>query len=384
MAAVPAGPFVLCIAHHPRADLVGRRIFLLPGEQLILGRGAQCMGPDALLDPRMSRRHARLTATTDMLWIEDLGSRNGTLVEGHPVRRARLRGGTVVGMGRVLFQAWRMPADQAARGVLGGAPVPPLITESPSMRPVLDQVLHAAKDRAPVLVVGEDGVGKSVVARAIHRAMVPSGPMVTLPVAALQDDEVRHALHGNAGDPAPSGALARAEGGLLYLPRVDVAPVTLHRVLRVFLEDGQLRPVGGQARPIHVRIVTSSVRDPAAMVRAGELPDALLSLLRAHLMVVPRLRDRREDILPLARHLFLVHAGLPTPMDRLLALLLVLHDWPGNVTELDSVVRRIVAEQEGAPVFHLPTWGAEVFGPRATEVVSTFDPVLLGPGGSRP
>ncbi|MCK6504212.1 sigma 54-interacting transcriptional regulator [Myxococcota bacterium] len=384
MAADPAGPFVLCIAHHPRTDLVGRRIFLLAGQQLELGRGGQALGPDALLDPRMSRRHARLFATEDALWIEDLGSRNGTLVDGHPVRRGRLRPGTVVGLGRILLQAWRMPAEQAARGVLGGAPTPPLVAESPTMRPVMDAVLAAASDRTPVLIVGEDGVGKSVVAQAIHRASRPEGPLVVLPVAALRDEEVEHALHGSAADPSPTGALARAEGGTLVLPRLDVARPALHAALRAFLEDGMLRPRGGAPRPVSLRVVVTTVRDPAAMVRAGDLSDALYSHLRKRLIAVPRLRDRREDILPLARHLFHVHAGQPTPMDRLLALLLALHDWPGNTTELEGVVRRIAAEQAGAVTFRLPPWGAEVFGPRATEVVSTFDPALLGGRRSRP
>lgn len=367
----------MCIVHHPRPDLVGRRVFLLPGEHLALGRGAQALGPDAMMDPRMSRRHARLVATEDALLIEDLGSRNGTLVDGHPVQRGRLRPGAVVGLGRVLLQTWRMPADQAARGVSGGAPTPPLIAESPAMRPVMDGILAAAADRAPVLVVGEDGVGKSVVARAVHHASRLDGPLVVLPVAALTDDQVHQALHGHVADPRPTGALLRADGGTLLLPRLDVARPLLFQVLREFLEDGLLKPVAGPTRPITTRIITTSIRDPHAMARSGDLPDALYSLLRAHTVTVPRLRDRREDVLPLARHLLTLHAGRPVVMDRLLALLLVLHDWPGNATELDGVVRRIAAEQGDAPAFHLPPWGPEVFGPRAQEIVSTYDPAQL-------
>jgi len=379
MSQTPTRRFVVCIADHPRVELIGRRITMAPRQRLVLGRGSLALGADALLDPRMSRRHSALVVTEQGLSVEDLGSRNGTLVDGHPVQRCLVRSHALLGLGRVLLQVWTEPDEPAPPP----AP-PPLVTQSPAMWPVLRALPVLAPTRTPVLLVGEEGVGKRTVAQAIHRLSGRKGPLVTLLPAAVPAEHAGLALHGHDANPAAEGALPRAEGGTLLLPRIEASTTAFQAELLSYLEDGLLRPTGGAARPSDVRLVLTMVREPKVALADGSLSQALWERLQPGLLSVPPFRERPEDTLLLTRHLARQHAGHPVELDRLLALLIALHDWPGNGQELSELLARLVAEQPDSSTLTTPPWGPDAFGPRARDVVSTFDPGQLDPSRRRP
>lgn len=369
--------WTLAIAHHQDEARIGRRIRLSRGDSLLLGRGGAALGADALLDARISRRHARLTVDGGGLQVEDLGSRNGTFLDGERVRAGRVQEGVVLSLGGVLLQAW--PSVEPP-----GPPLPPLVGESPAMEALRQDLRRMAESEEPLLLVGEDGAGRSVAARALHLLACPSKPFVVLPIAQVPEERAAHALHGHAADPAPEGALLRAEGGVLLLPRLDGAAPGLQRELLRFLRDGRVRPRQGPDRPLELRLVATAARPSARGSRPGDLLPELAAAFGDRVLEVPPLRARREDVLPLARRLVTRHAGRAARFDRLLALLLALHPWPGNAAELDAVLRRIVAEQPDEEVLQSPPWAAEVFGPRALQAGSTFDPSQGGLSGGPP
>ena len=367
MLQTPTRRFVVCIADHFRADLIGKSLTMDLRQRLVLGRGGNTLGSDALLDPRMSRRHAALVHTEQGLSVEDLGSRNGTLVDGHLVQRCLVRENAVIGLGRVLLQVWPEPGTDA--------PVvpPPLLSCSPALWPLLRALPDVAQSHHPLLITGEDGAGKRTVAEAIHRLSGRRGPIHTLLPATIAPEQVRVCLHGNAATPQFEGALHRAEGGTLVVHRIEKTPIPVQQLLREFLEDGLLRPVGGEPRPANVRLVFTTCGVPARATAPGTVFDALGERLRAGMLHLPSLRERPQDILPLARHLACRHAGRPVALGRLLALLIVLNDWPGNGRELSDLLARLVAEHPGSSALSTPAWGPASFGPRARELVNTFD-----------
>lgn len=364
-----ANVWIIVIVHHPDPARIGRRLRLDLGDALMLGRGCGAFGIDAMVDSRISRRHCRLTVKSDELRLEDTGSRNGTLVDGHPIKRVRVAEGAVIGVGGLLLQAWRTTGIDAPS-------LPPLVGESPDLVSLRLALVERASDDQPVLVFGEGGTGRTTAVRALHNRSTPLVPLVQLATAALAEGTAAAALHGHASDARPSGALARAEGGMLLLPHLDAAPPGVQREVLRFLDDGLLRPVDGSPRPIHLRLAFTASAPPATCAREGLILPELARRLEPRSLALRPLRERRMDILPLARSLAARHAGRQVALDRLLALLLALHEWRGNGSELEQVMVRIVREQPAAEVLMTPPWGGEAFGPRAARVVSTFDPSM--------
>ena len=349
MAPTESPRYLLRIAQHPDPTRIGRVRELCAGERLVLGRGADAFGADGLLDPRMSRSHARLVALREGLQVEDLGSRNGTLVGGRSVGIADLESGDLIGLGQVLIQVSRLP-DLAEP-----APAPaPLQASSPAMWPLRRALQEARGVVGPRLVVGEAGSGRRTLARALHPLLGRRGPLVELRLAGIVDDALEASLHGEQRDPG-SSALARARGGSLLLPDLDLASPAARAMIARLAADP----------PAEVQLLITATRG------AG-----LPGVQRFDL---PPLRARREDILPLARQLASRAAGHSVQLDRLLAMHLDLHAWPGNVAELSEIMRRLVQEQPGAEILEMPGWGLELLGRRALGSETTFDPSLLDP-----
>jgi transcriptional regulator with GAF, ATPase, and Fis domain len=216
----------------------------------------------------------------------------------------------------------------------------------------MERVEMVARTDAPVLILGETGSGKEVVARAIHaRSHRSTGPILRVNCGAIPSELIDSELFGHERG-SFTGAVAgrkgwfeRADGGTLFLDEIGELPLAAQvRLLRI-LQDGTFERVGGQhGRTVDVRIVTATHRDLLAMVREGRFREDLWYRVSVFPIVLPPLRDRREDIPPLAMH-FAERAGLrlgisplvPSPDDvqRLLA-----YDWPGNVRELAAVIER--------------------------------------------
>jgi len=243
--------------------------------------------------------------------------------------------------------------NRALRASAGGESG--LVGESPVMRRVLELVRRVAAADVSVLVRGESGTGKERVARLIHTLSARSrGPFVPLNCAAVPDTLLEAELFGieagvATGVTARVGKLELAHGGTLFLDEVgDLSPVLQAKLLRV-VQEREVERVGGRGggKKVDVRLVTATNRDLEAMMQAGEFRRDLYYRLKVVELVLPPLRHRREDI-PLLAHYFLRRYGarLGRPrvtLSRGALEVLLRHDYPGNVRELENVLEAAVA-----------------------------------------
>ncbi len=218
---------------------------------------------------------------------------------------------------------------------------------SRAIRRVRDQVRQVASSRAPVLIEGEDGAGKSVVARALHRASPRrEGPFVWIDCAALPADLFDVELFGSAPQgaaPARRGRLEQADGGTLFFDGVEALPPrTQGRLLRAVTERVFERAGDAATRRADARFIAATSRDLAAESRAGAFREDLLFALGVVRIALPPLRARREDIPSLAEELLRegarAHGRRARRLTRGALERLVTYDWPGNVTELKNVL----------------------------------------------
>jgi two-component system response regulator AtoC len=213
-----------------------------------------------------------------------------------------------------------------------------------------------------VLIRGETGAGKELIAEAIHRRSPrASGPFMTLNCAALPESLFEAALFGNergaftGASHARGGAVEAAHGGTLFLDEVGEVPLSAQAKLLRVLERREVVRLGGTlARPIDVRFVAATHRDLARMVRDGTFRQDLFFRLEGVSLVVSPLRERREEILPLAR-VFVQRACArlgreALPISTPAVQLLERHSWPGNVRELRNAIERAVLLANGAPI----------------------------------
>jgi two-component system, NtrC family, nitrogen regulation response regulator NtrX len=229
-----------------------------------------------------------------------------------------------------------------------------LVGDSPAMRKVHAEIAAAGPTNASVLVTGENGVGKEIVAREVHRHSRRTGkPFVAVNCAAIPEELIESELFGHEKG-AFTGAVGKrrgrfelAEGGTVFLDEVgDMSPRTQAKILRV-LEEKEFERVGGGGKiRADVRIIAATNRNLAREVADGRFREDLFFRLNVFPIFVPPLRDRREDVLPIAEHFveeICAEQGkerksiAPEAMERLLR-----HPWPGNVRELRNVVERLV------------------------------------------
>jgi len=237
-----------------------------------------------------------------------------------------------------------------------------LLGLSPAMRALGELVEKVARAPGAVLIVGETGTGKEVVARAIHEASARArGPFVSVACAALPEAVLETELFGHAAGAFPGAAQARgglfakADGGTLFLDEVADLPFPLQGKLLRALEAGEVRPLGDDlARQVDVRCIASTHADLAALVQAGRFRKDLYFRLNVIPVQTVPLRDRSEDVPLLLENAFhkvqeRLHEGRPRRLSPSAAELLARHDWPGNVRELENLVQRLVvttAEEE--------------------------------------
>jgi DNA-binding NtrC family response regulator len=261
---------------------------------------------------------------------------------------------------------------------------PGLVAESAAMKEVLAAARRVAATDATVLLLGESGTGKNQLARLIHYCSKrAAAPLVEVHCAALPEPLLESELFGHekgaftGAHERKMGHLAAADTGTLFLDEIgEVTPATQVKLLR-FLQEREFVPVGStQQRKVDVRVVAATNRDLEAAVKAGTFREDFYYRVNVFALHVPPLRDRREDILPLAER-FLSARGVPAAKfsaaarDRLRD-----HSWPGNVRELENALERalILAGEEEIGAEHLGRLGtgherADARGGSAAEVL---------------
>jgi serine/threonine-protein kinase PknK len=229
------------------------------------------------------------------------------------------------------------------------APLAGLVGESEPMRRLAGLVERVAVAEVPVLVLGESGVGKELVARAVH-ALSPrrERPFVSENCGAIPEPLLESTLFGHVrgaftgADRPRTGLFEAADGGTLLLDEIgEMSPAMQTKLLRV-LQEGEVRAVGGErTRKVDVRVIAATHRDLEAMIRAGTFRQDLYYRLAVVSVSVPPLRERPEDVAALVTHFVAKHArGRTLAVDRRALALLQAYAWPGNVRQLENEVQR--------------------------------------------
>ncbi len=324
--------WTLTIVHHPNVGSIGRRLVLEEGASVTLGRELAVLDGEG--DRKLSRAHARVGLVGDAPSIEDAGSRNGTFVDGVQVSASPLREDSVVGVGGILLACQRRPP------LFTSTANPRVVAVSAAMSEVLADVAQAAVAREPVMLIGETGVGKGLLAEELHLASGRAGPFVAVHCATLADERLHAQLFGEG---EAVGLLASAHGGTLFLDGVDDARPSLQAALLSFLDHGEVRRVGEAApRKLDVRVVASSRRGPRALLQGDRVRGDFLARFAGWSIEIPPLRARREDVGAIAASFTAGLDGAPR-VHHELALALLRHEFPANVRELHALLGRIAS-----------------------------------------
>jgi transcriptional regulator with GAF, ATPase, and Fis domain len=349
------------------------RLVRLEGLALEIGRRPPPATPDVpanqsltLSDSTVSSVHARIqraTSRSDLFIIQDLGSTNGTHVDGRRISGpVPLRDSAVLFLGSqaAVFRLYTA-AELEAVEEDAAHPVAPVPTLSPAMAGLLSRLRRLAPTRSEVLLVGETGVGKEVFANALHRLSGRKGGLVAINCAAIPRELVESELFGyekgahSTAQGRKTGLVEMADGGTLFLDEIGEMPNELQSKLLRFLQDRRFTPLGS------TRVVETDVRIIAATSRvapdkAVHVQEAVLGRLGAQPIVLPPLRERVEDIGLLCAY-FLREAPAERAFEPEAFQALLLHAWPLNVRELSKVVSEAEALSQGASSIgleHLP------------------------------
>jgi DNA-binding NtrC family response regulator len=339
------------------------RSFVAKSETITIGSAE---GNDLVLsDETVSRYHLELQSRGDRIFAIDHGSTNGTSFAGALIERAAIPAGSVLALGRS-----KVRVDEAAslnlevhdRDRLGG-----LLGRSSEMRSLMAKIARAGQSDISVLLLGETGTGKELIAHAIHGASKRrSGPFETVDCGSLLPTLIASELFGHekgaftGADQQHIGAFERAHGGTLFLDEVGELPPALQTALLGALERRSFRRLGGQ-KPISVdvRVVSATNRDLRSEVNAGSFRQDLYFRIGVVLLRIPPLRERAGDVPLLIDH-FLGEAGFDGDRSEIIPdevlESLEKHHWPGNVRELRNFTEAALAmgeppvlEGQGAP-----------------------------------
>ncbi len=326
-------------------------------QQFLVGQSATCAL--TLTDPLVSRRHVALSVEGPELHLVDQRSTNGTFVNAVRVTEAFLRGGESIGVGSSQIRVSQV-GDQPTPGLTGSDRFGPVIGGSPRMRRLHPLLERLALSDVPVIIEGETGTGKEVVAEALHE----SGPRAKRPLAvfdctAVAPSLVEAALFGHergaftGASTSRRGVFEQADGGTLLIDEIGDLELSLQPKLLRAVERSEVRRVGGQDWiRVDVRILAATRRDLDLEVQAGRFREDLFYRLNIARVELPPLRERPGDVALLARYFWdrLGGTDLPIPYDLFESW--EDYHWPGNVRELENAVARRLALGELAPSLH--------------------------------
>jgi two-component system, NtrC family, response regulator GlrR len=325
-------------------DADGAHEVRLEGRMIL---GSSQHAPIRVSDRAVSRVHAEIEVAEDGIWLRDLGSRNGSWVEGVLCKLARIEDGARLRVGNVTMQV-RVEGESASVPLWPYDRFDDLVARSEVMRELFMRLSQYAHSDASVLVQGETGTGKELVARAIHRASPRSnGPLVVVDCGALPENLLETELFGHVrgaftgAQSTRVGAIESADGGTVFLDEIGELPLAMQPKLLRVLESKTVRRIGEtEHRNVDVRFVSATHRDLQQLVASGAFREDLyfrLSVLPVH---VPPLRARPVDIPLLVAH-FLRERAPNVVLSPELEQEIARHVWLGNVRELRSFVDRV-------------------------------------------
>jgi two-component system, NtrC family, response regulator GlrR len=331
-----------------------RVVPLVAGASPVTTRGAlmtigAAPGCDVVLDhPAVSRHHCELEVTRNGLRVSDLGSKNGTFVDGIRIERAYVTAGRIIAAGPIELRV-ELVDDVHREPLEPGDHLDDLLGASTAMRLVFAKIARVAVSAAAVLLEGETGTGKSKIARSIHRLSPRAeGPYVVVDCTAIPETLFESELFGHekgaftGAHALRIGALEAAHGGTVFLDEIGELPAAMQPKLLRVLEDRTIKRVGSNDdRVVDVRFMAATNRDLRTEVNAGRFRADLFYRLDTVRIRVPALRERASDIAQLASHFWAQLAPGETVPAALVSRMLR-RPWPGNVRELRAVVERAV------------------------------------------
>jgi DNA-binding NtrC family response regulator len=342
----PASSYEVLAEEGPSA---GARVVIdesRPG-RVLAGSGDVC--DLRLRDPQVSRRHLALELGETWLRLEDLGSTNGTTVNGVRVREAFLSGGELVAVGSSLLRVDRRAAATVALpSATGFGRVRGASREMRRLYPICE---HIAQSSVPVIIEGETGTGKEVLAESLHeRGPRAKGPFIVFDCTAAAANLLESELFGHekgaftGASAQRKGLFEEAHGGTLFLDEIGDLDVELQPKLLRAIEQAEIRRVGGNRWiKCDVRIIAATRRNLDAEVEAGRFRDDLFHRLAVARIELPPLRSRRGDVGILARE---ICKQMRAPRDALPAAMIARWErlpWPGNIRELRNAVMKYLA-----------------------------------------
>ncbi len=317
----------------------------------VLGRDAEC---GVRLDGGgVSRRHAEVHRQGPLFALKDLGSTNGSFLNGKRVEHAAIVPGSVLRLGDhvgVFVESVRAPTEfrELASGLFGGHEVDV----------ALEAARRAATSDIPIVIIGATGTGKERVARAVHELSGRKGPFHAINCAALPKDLAEAELFGyrkgafTGAERANLGHFRAAEHGTLFLDEIADLPLGLQAKLLRVLEEKVVTPLGEtEPVPLDIRVVAAAQRPLSDAVAAQQFREDLLARLAGLTVTLPFLHQRRADVPALFQHFVDRYSGgRPPRLEPKLIEALCLHAWPTNVRELEHLARQMLAVHGLEPV----------------------------------
>jgi len=339
----------------------------------------------AIDDGYASTRHLLVRRAADAFWVSDEGSTNGTAVDGRKLEQGEERRvqSALLEVGETfLYLRSRVRGTHDSPSVAGQP-----MTFNPEFALALAAAGRLARRSHDLLITGETGVGKEVIARWLHQISGRRGQMVAINCAALPEHLLEAELFGHlkgafsGAEADRTGLIRAAHEGTLLLDEIGDMPLPLQPKLLRVLEDRRVRPLGGEREiPVDVLVVAATHQDLRAKVAEGKFREDLLARLGLLPLPIPPLRERREDLGLLIRRMLL---ELPGGLERIqfepdALRLLLLHPWPLNVRELRRILFAAVElasedEEQGSVVIgpqHLRLSKAEVAAVQAASMAS--------------
>ncbi|MFT3775267.1 MAG: sigma 54-interacting transcriptional regulator [Minicystis sp.] len=329
------------------------------------GREAISAGPEltigtaaanhlVLTDRAVSRHHCTITAADEGFLLRDLGSRNGTSLAGFRVLGAYLGPGATIGVGESMLSFSLLP-DEIVEPLAGGEGFERILGQSTAMRRLFAALPRIAASESTVLVEGETGTGKGLLAEMIHQNSARAGgPLIVIDCSAIPPSLIEAELFGHAkgaftgAHAARPGAFEAAAGGTVFLDELGELPLDMQPKLLRALEERVVRRVGSlDPVRLDVRVIAATNRDLRQEINRGAFRADLYYRLNIVRIRLPPLRERREDIPLLVAHFYEQFArGADKVPPAALVTAFLRQDWPGNVRELRAAVERAILMED--------------------------------------